>query len=306
MSDNLITAKSSQYYCDAINKLVSTGALQNMPEGIKKTLILFNAYPNGALIYNTDFNHIITNLLSQYSITAKDNVKKEKAKDKVTTQLRESIIKKQIKEGTLKTGDPIVDMTYQPKKKEKIIKNPYKITKKYYLITVNPKECEISDILAIIKNISGKVWAKVYAYVIEQRGTTEETMGKGKHIHMIVDKVKEPYSTKKEIYAGVNKYCETPEHVNVVKLDEDGKWRALEYMKGEKIQAKQECQRITKLWREKNKIEDIYYSPGNKPSEEENNEPIKNIEDTYVIKKNNETYIKIRMPSGTILKIPLQ
>lgn len=60
----------------------------------------------------------------------------------------------------------------------------------YFFITINPDE-EVSNLSKFVKAlevIMKKKWVEDLVYVIEQRGTTEDEIGKGYHSHLLINR----------------------------------------------------------------------------------------------------------------------
>lgn len=130
-------------------------------------------------------------------------------------------------------------------------------TKKYYFITINPIECEKNDLDKIMSGICKKKWIKIYSYVYEQRGKSEEEIGKGKHIHILIEKNKKKNEVIKEIHNTIKQYCDK-EKVDVKEITEKEKNDRINYMKGNKCNDKKLLVEMDKIWRNKNGIKDYY------------------------------------------------
>ena len=135
----------------------------------------------------------------------------------------------------------------------------------YFLVTINPKECEINELQEIINHIQKRHnWVKIMCYTFEQRSTTYEEMGKGKHIHMIIKKNKRKSEVIRELYNSLKNNCETNNHINVKLIKNNMEMGKVEqYMKGKKKDKDNEdkllkCS-INETWRLENNLLNIYY-----------------------------------------------
>lgn len=158
---------------------------------------------------------------------------------------------------------------YKEKKKKK--KRPkkrgeYKITYNYLTVTINPKDCNISDLHNIIDIINKKKWVKIICYSFEQRGETTIDKGVGKHIHLILVKPDElerstPTQIRRLLYTSLKDYFDANNDkiIKVKKVNNIGKTQYEEYMKGSKDESKIRRVEIDNIWRKENNLEKIYY-----------------------------------------------
>lgn len=135
-------------------------------------------------------------------------------------------------------------------------------TPPYYFITVNPPpECPLDKLLQQINKFLGKKWITHYAYVIEQRGETEEEAGKGLHTHILIHSNNYPPARmRKEMcstFAKIMTCNANNPYVVFIRDDEQYKIR-LTYLNGLKTEEKKEKVKIDKYYREKNKLLNIY------------------------------------------------
>jgi hypothetical protein len=186
-------------------------------------------------------------------------------------------------------------------------KNYKQKDKSYYFLTINPKECEINDLEIIIGKLKSKKWMKIYSYVFEQRGETNDNKGIGKHIHLIIDNNKPKCEVIREIHNAIKIYCEK-EKIDLKKMDQNGKAIREKYMKGDKIESKLSSVKIDKIWRKENKLKDIFIliKEKNEIKENENDDEVKIIEEEidkelgyqnclyFIEEKNNKKFIKIK------------
>jgi len=86
-----------------------------------------------------------------------------------------------------------------------------KFKSQFLFITINPKPTvNLIDFLKVCEKCCIKSWINKYCYVIEQRGETLEELGKGFHMHMLIDKGDYRFShARREFVSTFNKYCDT-------------------------------------------------------------------------------------------------
>lgn len=139
----------------------------------------------------------------------------------------------------------------------------------YMFITVNPNAtCSIVDFRALINKMLLKVWLVSYVYVIEQRGQSEEELGKGFHLHIIIKKPdnKSTAHIVREIGSTFKKVCDTSNYhcYNTKSISEEEYIRKLEYILGTKESTldnrKDLKQHFDKLFRERMFIDPFYFS----------------------------------------------
>lgn len=89
--------------------------------------------------------------------------------------------------------------------------NEAKNTSRYLWITINPNSSvRLMDFIANVKKAMSKKWIVNKLYVIEQRGENEEDIGKGFHMHALVDKDNYRFSHAfREFQSSFNKFCDT-------------------------------------------------------------------------------------------------
>jgi len=152
------------------------------------------------------------------------------------------------------------------KKKRPKKRGEYKITHNYLTVTINPKECNISDLHDIIDIINKKKWVNLICYSFEQRGETTIDKGVGKHIHLILSKPDElerstPTCIRRLLYNSLKEYFDsnTDKIIKVKKVNNVGKTKYEEYMKGDKDESKLRRVEIDNIWRKENNLKTIYY-----------------------------------------------
>lgn len=148
----------------------------------------------------------------------------------------------------------------KPLKKRKYKKTKQPV-KKYFFITINPKECEIYDIMEIIRRLKQyKRWLKIINYTFEQRGETMETMGNGKHIHMIIENNEnmEPSRMQKGFYTCLKNYCEDKKAIHIKGFEENQLNYYTNYILGEKKEDKMNKVNTDNIWRANNNLKCVY------------------------------------------------
>jgi len=133
----------------------------------------------------------------------------------------------------------------------------------YYFITVNPKpDVKLDLFLKLLGNFVKRKPVVDYAYVIEQRGETEDAAGEGFHAHLLVSwnrnmtrKVRQyAGETFKRVIGANNNNI-----ININKIPKDFWNDKLDYMNGLKWDAEKETKlKIDKIFREQNNILHIY------------------------------------------------
>lgn len=111
----------------------------------------------------------------------------------------------------------------------------------HYFITIRPRENSIKfeEFYKNVKNIFKKKWITDYVYVIEQTGITEETLGTGFHIHIIIRRnEKRPSEIIREIKSTVKGMGEVDNHnfldIKGIYNNENDLKNRLNYILGEK------------------------------------------------------------------------
>lgn len=149
---------------------------------------------------------------------------------------------------------------YQPERKE--------IIYDYLWLTVNPSpETNLSTFIQIVQKMLQKKWIQSYVYVYEQRGQSEEELGKGFHLHAIIKKPedKSPAHCIRELASTFKKVCDTSNyHLFYTKwIGQEEYIRKLEYILGQKESTlennKEQKQAMDKIWRNARSIEPYYY-----------------------------------------------
>jgi len=159
----------------------------------------------------------------------------------------------------------------QDKKKYDILKGKMgNIPKEgnYYFLTVNPDTSKITlpVFLKTIQKALSKRWISYYEYVIEQRGETEEELGKGYHTHIIFNKgikhckvVLEMQNSFKKILDFESPYIRN--WFNLKNIDDDEKERKTSYILDRKADPeKWKKQDMDIIFRQKNGLQKSYKS----------------------------------------------
>lgn len=149
-----------------------------------------------------------------------------------------------------------------------------KFKKNYFLfITIRPKETTVEKLLKFWERISKYKWTKNRMLMcIEQIGETENTIGKGVHMHILY-KIEQAYYSDKGRATAVNKtnllkklkeYL-TEENIDCKEPDirektyEEGLIN-IKYMKGKKQDDKMEAVKWNKEFRENYKLNELYWN----------------------------------------------
>ena len=143
---------------------------------------------------------------------------------------------------------------------------------KYCFFTLNFKsDVGLNDILYCMHQIVNKCWIRDWKYCIEQRGQTDEDMGKGLHVHLLMPKPsdKQPWNCKNEVWNNFKKYCGFDykfvfeSHFLIIPND----WveEKIEYMKGNKIKdpdgSKAKKVEFDRKFRKLKNLQDLYSGP---------------------------------------------
>ena len=148
-------------------------------------------------------------------------------------------------------------------KLEMEINQDAELLKPWYFITINPKpEIKLSDFVSKIESITEwKIFKKGY-YVFEQRGETEDELGKLPHCHILLEKYTIEFARLlTRLETSFKKYCNPP-YKNTINVKTKIKEHALEtldeYMAGAKQNDKLDKCFLDRMWRSKNNLKDIY------------------------------------------------
>lgn len=143
------------------------------------------------------------------------------------------------------------------------------LSKPYIWLCVNPSQTlTLCEFKKMIDKMVTKKWLTSYVYVLEQRGMTEEELGKGFHLHAIIKKPddKKPSHCIRELSNTFKKACDVSNfHFFQTKfIDEAEKERKLEYILGQKEYTdenrKDLKQIMDKVWRQKFNIQPYFFS----------------------------------------------
>lgn len=134
---------------------------------------------------------------------------------------------------------------------------------KYLFATINPNpQITLLDFIKTIEKIISKKWVTNYLYVIEQRGENIAEIGKGFHLHIILEKPKKPFShIIRELGNTANRVCDTSNFhfFNIKSISEEECQRKIVYLTGRKAdEAKHLKQEMDIHWRIENKIKSFY------------------------------------------------
>lgn len=138
----------------------------------------------------------------------------------------------------------------------------------YVFVTFNFKEdITIQDASTFIDKIISKDWINQYAYCYEQRGELLENVGKGLHMHMLIQRDnKKPCQVIRELYSTFKKYTgysleqfKNPKNRNVCFIPYSWGKDKIAYMSGEKDDEEKQLKIVMdKVMRERNNLERIY------------------------------------------------
>lgn len=128
---------------------------------------------------------------------------------------------------------------------------------KFFWITINPKTgVDLPQLIKATQKMVSKKWIDAYAYVYEN--TTNNHI----HTHALLKATYEVARARKEIANTVSSITDV-DNVHCFKfvvLDEEQAKQKLSYMQGKKQPKKLENVEVTKSWREKEMLKDIYIS----------------------------------------------
>ncbi len=183
---------------------------------------------------------------------------------------RKTIIKNKIKENTLTEIYPHLTKCHSTyTEAEKIREKNKKQRKGFLFITISPMDENYGEkFINEIKSIFSWSWVNEMYFVLEQRGDTEEDMGRGAHTHILItDWDNEPSKAEKQILEKFKKYVspnlygkKLKEVINFQTKKFEWLGDKMEYILGKKTdEGKPEKQTIDKLWRKKNNYENYYH-----------------------------------------------
>lgn len=138
-----------------------------------------------------------------------------------------------------------------------LLKDKRKADNGQYFITVNPApEMSLSEFISATHRFMSLKVVKDGMYVFEQRGTTEEEMGRGFHAHILCTRRSKPSAFNKElmrIFKPFFRGTPTKSQLNVENADNTAKDSIIRYMSGDKRQKpgvfKAEKVSVDKMWR---------------------------------------------------------
>lgn len=148
----------------------------------------------------------------------------------------------------------------QPERKE--------ISYDYLWLTVNPSpETTFTTFRNLVGKMIQKKWIKSYVYVYEQRGISQDDLGKGFHLHAIIMKPedKSPAHCIREISSTYKKVCDVSNYhcFNTKWIGKEEYIRKLEYILGQKESTSENNkalkQEMDKVWRQARNIDSYYY-----------------------------------------------
>lgn len=133
----------------------------------------------------------------------------------------------------------------------------------FIFITINPKpSILLNDFLKVCNKSINKPWIKDYLYVIEQRGEDRDNLGKGFHLHLLINKGDYRFShARREFVSTFNKYTDTSNisTFNFAMCKDSDLGNRQNYMIGrKKDESKWLKQDMDKIWRKIYNIPDYY------------------------------------------------
>jgi hypothetical protein len=147
--------------------------------------------------------------------------------------------------------------------KKKMLRSLVKEEPEIYWITVNPKpDVDLDIILKSIQNFCHRKAVRDYQFSIEQRGETEEEIGKGIHSHILLKwERKQNKYIKQFLIESVKRLVGnySSSIINIRRITSDIYQDKLDYLNGLKWDKEKDQKiKMDKLFREKNNILCIY------------------------------------------------
>lgn len=139
-----------------------------------------------------------------------------------------------------------------------------KLLTKYIFLTINPEPTiSLKMFRDTIDKAINKKWMINYIYVIEQRGNSEDDMGRGFHCHFLIDIENKKHSEAiRELKNTFKKVCDVSYSscFNIRNIREEHLIRVIKYITGIKKDAfKHPKQKIDKIFRDINHISNYYH-----------------------------------------------
>lgn len=142
-----------------------------------------------------------------------------------------------------------------------------RVTEGWYWITINPKEQDL--IIQVLeakiekmvqkKNVASAMWT------FEQRGESEEEMGKGVHTHILLkNEGSRDDNFRRQIKVMFEGLCGSQLHIQIKKIPERWVDDKKEYLRGNKWDDQKDLKvEVDKIWREKFQLQTCYeYTKG--------------------------------------------
>lgn len=151
------------------------------------------------------------------------------------------------------------DLKNDKRKKNKTLKD--KVDQGIFITLSLPDDKELSYYTSIIDDkFSSYKWVKGCKYSIEQRGTVEEgNLGKGLHIHMLINTGQYKYKTKEDIISLMRRVTGLKSNFIDVRYKVGVAYsNAEKYMQGEKTDEKMDKVDGDKKYREIKGLKDLY------------------------------------------------
>lgn len=135
-------------------------------------------------------------------------------------------------------------LDFKEKVQQYINKQEEDLKKKHYLVTINwdSNSHSVDSLQKPFNKILQKKWLKSISYTHEQRGETLPQLGKGYHIHLLIEDVdKTSYQVHKEIFNTVKDYVGNSKHVDVQSVKNDWLQDKRDYISGLKFDTDKEA-----------------------------------------------------------------
>lgn len=133
----------------------------------------------------------------------------------------------------------------------------------FLFITINPKpSILLPEFMNICSKVVTKPWINKYMYVLEQRGDNDDDIGRGFHLHLLIDKGDYRFShARREFVSSFRKVCDIQNYhtFNFAYCKESDINKRQNYMIGLKADPdKHKKQEYDKKWRKIYNIPDYY------------------------------------------------
>lgn len=132
--------------------------------------------------------------------------------------------------------------------------------KNMYWMTINPKpDTPLEKFKLIITAFLKRKMVLSYHYALEQRGKTNETMGEGIHVHILMYSYDRKPHIIRNTYSTFKSIIGSKESIDVKKYPSDYHSEKLQYLNGTKWDdEKEDSVKINNQWRINNNIDSVY------------------------------------------------